>query len=71
MTKAGKVSVSFNLKGSFQTLLASYGLTNATVKNVPVTVPVTDHGGLRAQYGADQPYTYKAKVGKQGTATGD
>ena len=70
VTKAGKVSVSFNLKGSFQTLLAPYGLTNATVKNVPVTVPVSIKVGP-GQYGADQPYTYKAKVGKQGTATGD
>jgi hypothetical protein len=41
VTKAGTVNFSFNLKGAFQDTLAPYGLTNATVKNVPVTVPLS------------------------------
>jgi len=67
VTKAGTVNFNFNLKGSFQTLLAPYGLTNASVKNVPVTVPVRFTAGP-GTYATDQAFTYKATQGKTGTA---
>jgi hypothetical protein len=67
VTKAGTVNFSFNLKGSFQTQLAAYGLTNAAAQNVPVTVPVTFTAGP-GKYGTDQAFTYKATQGKTGTA---
>ncbi len=70
-TKAGTVGFNFHLKGSFQETMASYGLTNATVKKVPVTIPYGFSVGSAAQFGAEQGFTYKAKTGKQGTATGD
>ncbi len=62
VTKAGTVNFSFNLKGSFQELLAAHGLTDATVKNVPVTL--TAGAG---QYGTDQAFTYTATQGKKVT----
>lgn len=71
LTKAGTYGFNFNLKGSFQEVMATYGLTNATVKNVPVTIPYGFAVGSAGQFAADQPFTYKAKTGKQGTATGD
>ena len=66
VTKAGNIKFSFNLKGSFQEALAVYGLTNATVKKVPVTVPVTFTAGPGI-YDADQGFTYTATEGKKGT----
>ena len=38
---------SFQLKGDFKAIFAEYGLSNATVKNVPVTVPVSFTAGPR------------------------
>jgi hypothetical protein len=70
VTKAATVNFSFNLKGDLQTMLASSGLTNATVSNVPVTIPLTISVGTSgAAYGVDQPFTYKATQGKSGKAT--
>jgi hypothetical protein len=69
VTKAGTINFSFNLKGDFQTVLAPYGLTNATVKNVPVTVPLSFVVGAgQHYYGTDQAFSYKATEGKTGTA---
>jgi hypothetical protein len=69
VTKAGTVSFSFNLKGAFQDTLAPYGLTNATVKNVPVTVPLSFTVGSAQHYFAtDQAFSYKATENKTGTA---
>jgi hypothetical protein len=69
VTKPGTVNFSFNLKGDFQALLAPYGLTNATQKNVPVTVPLSFIvGTAQHYYGTDQAFTYKATEGKSGTA---
>lgn len=67
VTKAGTVGFSFNLKGDFQSLLAAYGLTDASVSNVEVTVPVRFTAGPGV-YSADQGFTYKATQGKTGTA---
>jgi hypothetical protein len=66
VTKAGNVKFSFNLKGDLQTPLAAYGLTNATVKNASVAVPVSFTAGP-GHYGTDQPFTYTATAGKSGT----
>jgi hypothetical protein len=69
VTKAGTVNFSFNLKGAFQDTLAPYGLTNATVKNVPVTVPLSFTVGSAQHYFAtDQAFSYKATENKTGTA---
>ena len=67
VTKAGTYKISFHMKGGLQGLLAPYGLTNATVKNVPVTVPLTMTAGP-GTYAADQAFTYKATQGKSGMA---
>jgi hypothetical protein len=67
VTKAATVNFSFNLKGDFKAALAGYGLTDATVEDVPVTVPVTFTAGP-GRYAADQGFTYSAKQGKSGTA---
>jgi hypothetical protein len=67
VTKQGTYKVSFNLKGSFQALLAPYGLTNATVKNVPVTVPLSITAGP-GSYSTDLGQSYTATAGKKGTA---
>jgi hypothetical protein len=67
VTKAGTVKFSFNLKGDFQSALAAYGLTDTTVQNAPVSVPVTLTAGP-GHYATDQPFTYNAKQGKSGTA---
>ena len=67
VTKQGTVSFSFNLKGAFQDALANYGLTNATQKNVAVTVPVMFTAGP-GEFATDQGFTYKATQGKTGTA---
>jgi len=69
VTKAGNVKFSFNLKGDLQSALAQYGLTNATVSNVPVSIPLTFAvGSAGAGYGVDQAFTYNATQGKSGTA---
>jgi len=53
----------------FQSLLAPYGLTDASVKNVPVTVPLSfTVGNANNYYGTEQSLTYKATAGKSGTA---
>jgi hypothetical protein len=68
VTKAATdVGFSFNLKGDFQAALAAYDLTNATVQNVPVTIPVNFTAGAGA-FSANQAFTYKATQGKTGTA---
>ena len=54
------------MKGDFQTQLAAFGLTDAKVSEVPVTVPVTFTAV--AIYAVDQPFTYNAEAGKSGTA---
>jgi len=69
VTKEGTFKYSFNLKGDFQSLLAPYGLTDASVKNVPVTVPLSfTVGNANNYYGTEQSLTYKATAGKSGTA---
>ena len=69
VTKAGNVKFSFNLKGDLQTALAAYGLTDATVSNVAVSIPLTFAvGSSGAGYGVDQAFTYNATQGKSGTA---
>ena len=69
VTKAGTYKFNFNLKGDFQALLAPYGLTDATVSKVPVTVPLSYTVGVAGNFFAtDQAFTYKAKAGKSGTA---
>jgi len=69
VTKAGTINFSFNLKGDFQSLFAPFGLTNATVSNVPVTVPLSFTVGTAQHfYGTTQAFTYKATEGKTGTA---
>ncbi len=67
VTVAGTVKFSFQLKGDFKSTLEPYGLVDATVKNVPVSVPIT-FATPNAEYGLNQPLTYKAKQGKSGTA---
>ena len=69
VTKAKNVSFSFNMKGDLQSTLAAYGLTDATVSNVPVTIPLTFTVGTQgAGWGVDQAFTYNATQGKSGTA---
>jgi len=69
LTKAANVKFSFNLKGDLQSALAQYGLTNATVQNVAVSIPLTFAvGSAGAGYGVDQAFTYNATQGKSGTA---
>ena len=63
---AQEASFSFQMKGDFRTQLAAFGLTDATVSDVAVTVPVSFSAA--ATYAADQPFTYNAKAGKSGTA---
>jgi hypothetical protein len=67
VTKAGTVKFSFQLKGDFKAIFADYGLVNATVSNVPVTVPVSFTAGPQT-YATEQNFTYKATQGKTGTA---
>jgi hypothetical protein len=66
VTKAGDVKFSFQLKGNFKDIMAEYGLVNATVKNVPVTVPVSFTAAK--VFATEQNFTYKATAGKTGTA---
>jgi len=67
VTKAGTVNFSFNLKGDFKGMWADYGLTDASVQNVPVTVPVSFTAGP-GSYATTQAFTYKATQGKSGKA---
>jgi hypothetical protein len=69
VTKQGTVNLTINLKGDYQSALAFYGLTNTTVSNLAVSVPLTFTAGP-GQYFADQGYSYKATAGKSGTAKG-
>jgi hypothetical protein len=70
VTKQGTYKFTFNLKGDFQALLEPYGLTNASVKNVPVTVPLSYTVGVGNHFFAtEQPFTYKATAEKSGTAS--
>jgi hypothetical protein len=70
VTEEGTYKFSFNLQGDFQALLAPYGLTDASVKNVAVTVPLSfTVGAANHFYGTEEPFTYKATEGKSGTAS--
>ncbi len=66
VTKAGDVKFSFQLKGDLKTTFAEYGLTDATVQNAPVTVPVSFAAGAQS-YATHQGFTYTATQGKKGT----
>lgn len=66
VTKAGDVKFSFQLKGDFKSIFAGYGLADATVKNVPVSVPVSFTAVQT--YATAQGFTYTATQGKKGTA---
>ena len=69
VTKQGTINFSFNLKGDFQALFAPFGLTNATQKNVPVSLPLSFTVGTAQHfYGTNQNFNYKATEGKTGTA---
>jgi hypothetical protein len=69
VTKQGTIKFSFNLKGDFQALFAPFGLTNATQKNVPVSLPLSFTVGTAQHfYGTNQNFNYKATEGKTGTA---
>src|SRR5438093_14594 len=61
--------VSAKLKGDYDAGWQNYGLTNATVTAVPITVPVLllfDTSAPESFY-MDKPLLYKAKAGKSGT----
>jgi hypothetical protein len=66
LTKADTVKFSFQLRGDLKSTLAEYGLVDATVKKVPVTVPVsfTAAGPRTRPTGTSA----TAKEGKSGTA---
>ncbi len=66
VTKAGTVKFSFQLKGDFKAIFEEYGLVNATVKNVPVTVPASFTAVQT--FVTEQGFTYKATQEKTGTA---
>ncbi len=66
VTKAGTVKFNFNMKGDMQALFAAYGLTNATAKNAPVSLPVSFTAGP-GHYGTAQPFNWTATAGKSGT----
>ena len=67
VTKAGTVKFSFQLKGDFKAIFDTYGLVNASVSNVPVTVPASFTAGAQS-YATEQAFTYTATQGKKGTA---
>ena len=67
VTKAGNVKFSFQLKGDFTDDLADDGLIDASLKNVPVTVPASFMAGPQS-YVTEQAFTYTATEGKKGTA---
>lgn len=66
VTEAGSAKFNFKLKGDYQTALASYGWTDATVDDGAVTAPITITAG-EGQYSTNQPFTYNATAGKSGT----
>jgi hypothetical protein len=66
VTKAGDFNFSFQMKGDFKAILADYGLIDASVKNVPVTVPISFT--VAKTFATQQGLTYKATQGKNGTA---
>jgi hypothetical protein len=66
VTKAGDFNFSFQMKGDFKAIMADYGLTDASVKNVPVSVPVSFT--VARTFATQQGFTYKATQGKNGTA---
>jgi hypothetical protein len=66
VTKAGDVKFSFQLKGDFKATMADYGLVDASVKKVPVTVPVSFTAART--YATAQSFSYTATQGKKGTA---
>jgi hypothetical protein len=69
VTKAANVKFSFNLKGDLQETLAQYGLTDETVDDATVSIPLTiSVGSNGGGYAVDQPFTYNATEGKSGTA---
>ena len=62
--------VSAQLKGDYDTAWQNYGLTNATVRALPITVPVLllfDTAAPESFY-IEKPLLYKAKRGKSGSA---
>jgi len=67
VTKQGTYQFTANLKGSFQETMASYSLVNATVKKVPVTVPLSITAGS-GSYATGLGLSYTATEGKKGTA---
>jgi hypothetical protein len=67
VTKAGNAKFSFQLKGDFTATFADDGLVDTTVKNAPVTVPVSFTAGAQS-YATEQAFTYTATQGKKGTA---
>lgn len=67
LTKADTVKFSFQLRGDLKSTLAEYGLVDATVKKVPVTVPVSFTAAGHT-YATDRDFSYTAKEGKSGTA---
>lgn len=67
VTKAGNVKFSFQLKGDFTDDLADDGLIDASLKNVPVTVPASFMAGPQS-YVTEQAFTYTATEGKKGSA---
>jgi hypothetical protein len=65
VTKQGTVNFSFNMKGDFQALLAPYGLTNASVSNVAVTVPRSFVvGSAQHYYGTDRRSPTRRRKGR-------
>jgi PKD repeat protein len=60
--------VSANLKGDWDAIWQNYGLTNATVKAMPVTVPVLllFDADSPESFFIDKPLLYKATAGKSG-----
>jgi hypothetical protein len=66
VTKAGNVKFSFQLKGDLKSTYADYGLTDTTVKNLPVTVPASFT--VATTFVTEQGFTYTATQGKKGTA---
>ena len=61
--------VSAKLKGDYDAAWQSYGLTNATVTAMPITVPVLLLFDTESpeSFFIDKPLLYKARAGKSGT----
>ena len=67
VTKADTVNFNVHLKGDFRATMADFGLTDASVQDVPVTVPVSFTAGP-GHFATDQAFTYDGKAGKSGKA---